>query len=135
MSDLTDQVDNLQDSIDDHESRVSDTESALSEQDGRITDVEQANADNQALIGQLDFPLNEDSIARIKEVFPSGVVTLSGGRATVTDARIGVNSVILYSIRTFAVLGATYGLALSDGSVEFQSSNAGDSSVLTYVIF
>lgn len=142
MSDFTDQIDNIQSSVDDHEDRLGTAEGSVDDHENRLSSVETSVGDGTT-IGQLDFPLTQDSIDRIKEVFPTGTVTLSSGTAIVTNPMIGPNSIILYSVQTSNGIGSIglgdphlrYSYVLSAGSVTFNSSIGTDSSTLGYVIY
>lgn len=118
--------------IDDLEQNTSDSFDAVNSD---IGDLSQQADDNQPLVGQLDFPLNQDSIDRIKEVFPTGTATLVAGTVTVNDTRIGANSVIFYSVTTPGGTQGSISYSLSTGTVTFISTSATDTSTVAYVIF
>lgn len=132
MEDLNQSIQDLSDRQDDFESNVGDTTDQIQSQ---VDDHTQQISDVAEKAGQLDFPLNENSIVRIKEVFPTGSATLSGGSVTVTDSRIGVNSVIQFSPTAFSGTRGGISYAVSAGQVVFTSTSATEASTLSYVIF
>jgi hypothetical protein len=143
MSDLSDQVDDMQDEVDDHEDRLETAEDTVSDHENRLETVEGYVGDGTA-IGQLTFPLNADTISYIQQVFPCGTVQLQSGTATVQNPLIGVNSTVIYCVA--AVSGytpsipsgggpyASYSYTLAPGQVTFNSSISADTSTLAYFI-
>ena len=134
MSDLTEQVDEIQGLVDDHESRVSSTESSLDEHENRIGSVESTIGDG-ATIGQLDFPLSADSQARIREVFPTGTFLLTGNAVTVTDANVSPNSIIMFSRINGGTVGNNIYAVAGSGTITFNSMGGNDGGTFTYVVF
>lgn len=129
---MQDEIDAINDRLDQNDSDLSDAADAADE---RMTDIENTQQDQSALVGQLDFPLNQDSIDRIKEVFPTGTATLSGGSVTVTDGRIGLNSTVLFSVVSAGGTQGFISTVLGVGSVTFSSNSGADTSKVKYVIF
>jgi len=136
MSDITDQIQDIAESVSDHEDRLGQTESIGDDHENRLGSVENVVGDGTT-IGQLDFPLSQDSIDRIKEVYPTNTVSLSGGSVTVSDPRIGVNTFVLYCIKTTSGITTTppyYSYSIAFGSITFNSSVGTDNSTLVYLI-
>jgi len=123
-----------QDFADNLDTSLNDIGNTIDEQNQNIE-----NLNNNA--GQLQFPLTQDTIDLIKEIFPTGTITLSGGTATLTDPRIGTNSTILFNIITPSVPGGGltppplyYYVTITGGQAVFNSSYSGDGSILNYLI-
>ena len=133
MSDLTDQIDNIQTSVDDHEDRLSTAEGTVDDHENRISTVEGYVGDGST-VGQLSFPLTPDTSQLIRQCFPTGTAQFSAGSVTVQDANISANSVILFSSTSSA---SAYGrwCVPGSGSVTFYSGDVTDSSSLSYVVF
>lgn len=140
MSELTDQIQELSDNF---EQLSTETQSSLDEHSQTIDDQSQTISDVSDRAGQLDFPLTPDSITRVKEIFPTGTATLSGGSVTVNDQNIQTSSVVFYSVVT-SVIGSViavgnahigYSYTLANGQITFTSTIASDASTLVYVIF
>ena len=104
MSDFSD----LKEQVDGHEDRITsleesldsfnnDTQTNIDNLDQSIIDIQQWEADNEANIGQLMFPLNQDSVDLIKQVFPTGSFTLVNGTATIVDGNVLETSKIFIS--------------------------------------
>lgn len=128
MSDLYDQVQ-------DHEDRISSLEDSSSQDESDTADLQDRMSSVEEKAGQLSFPLSQETIDLIKEVFPVGVVTLFGGTATITDPRISVGSNIQLSV---SAVGGSQGMlsyVAAAGSAVITSSDAGDTSDVSYVIF
>ena len=143
MDELSTQLEELTTNLDDTNSSLSDTQDTVSTHDDTLGDHETRLTDTEAKAGQLDFPLTQDSIARIKEVFPSGQVTLSGGTASVSNQNVNSISVILLSV---LVRGGVTGIAVGDphlvyyttivsGGFTVNSTISTDVSKIGYVIF
>lgn len=133
-------MDELKDTI----QEVSDNLSQLSDDTSNsIDEITQSVTDVSEKAGQLDFPLTADSIDRIKEVFPTGSVTLTSGVGIVSDPRVNQNNTIIYSVNTSSGIPVmavgnpqvTYSYALGNGAITFISSINTDTSTLVYVIF
>ena len=128
MSAITDQ-------LDDHEERISALEDGADQSsqttddlDSRITELE----DNQ---GQLQWPLSQDSIDLIKEVFPQGSITLVGGTATIFDDRISTDSNIQLTVSSPGGTQGFLSYVATPGQAVVSSTSGSDTSLIQYVIF
>ena len=147
MSDFTD----LQDQVNELEMIVSDNTDNFSDYQSQTDDSLQTIQDQQATdeenIGQLSFPLSQDTIDLIMELFPTGTVTLASGTATLVDNRISTTSTILFNITTPSVPTVTlsglapytftplyYYVTITAGQAVFHSSNGSDASILNYLL-
>ncbi len=128
MSALTDQVD-------DHEDRIATLEDASSQDESDATDIADRVQTLEDNSGQLLFPLSQDTIDLIKEVFPIGTVTLVGGHATIVDPRISVGSNIQLSVSAHGGTQGFLSYVASAGQAIINSTNAADTSDISYVIF
>lgn len=125
-------LDDIIDRLDQNDSDQQDANDSISQS---LDDLSTRSDDLDNRVGQLDFPLSEDSIARIKEVFPADQVTLSAGSVTKKDQRIGTYSTILFNVYAISGTPGFLSYTLATGSVTFHSTSASDSSVIKYVIF
>lgn len=143
MEELSSQLDELSTNLDDTNSSLSDTQDTVSTHDDTLGDHETRLTDTEEKAGQLDFPLTQDSITRIKEVFVSGQATLSGGGVFVSNPNVNSVSVILLSV---LIRGGVTAIAVGDphlvyyttivsGGFNINSTIATDVSTLGYVIF
>ena len=124
----------LQNAVQDHEDRITTQEDL--DLDNRLTPLEDLDLTNvvpdlQANEGQLVFPLSQDTVDLIKNVFPVGTVSLAGGSATVTDSRISTGSIIFLSDPSGTKSALSY--TATAGSMSIQSS--GSATLAAYVIF
>jgi hypothetical protein len=133
MSDLTDQVQDISDNLD---QLSSDTQVSLDDHSQTLDELGQAQTDINDRTGQLDFPLTQDSIDRVKEIFPtSTTASMVAGTITVNDQQVQTSSKIIYSI---SIKGGTQGfmsLTQTNGQVIFTSTSNTDTSTINYVIF
>jgi hypothetical protein len=112
--DTTDTVSTISDTIDDHESRVSDIEN------------------NGA---QLAFPLSQDSIDQIKQIFPVSSATLVAGVANITDSNILASSTIIYSVnKASGTQGFLSITSQTDSAMTITSTSNTDTSSINYLI-
>lgn len=128
MSALTDQVD-------DHEERISELEDASDNSSQTEDDLDSRITDLESTAGQLQWPLSQDSIDLIKECFPQDSVKLVAGAATIFDSRISAASNIQLSV---SAAGGTQGFlsyVATAGQAVITSTSAGDTSVVSYVLF
>jgi hypothetical protein len=126
--DLVQQVDDLQNTSDDHTDAISNHDDTLNDHESRVNEIETNGA-------QLQFPLSQDSIDQIKQLFPSGTGTLVAGVASITDSNIQQSSLIIYSVLKS---GGTQGFlsitAQSNGSMTITSTSNTDISTINYLI-
>lgn len=144
-------IDDLQEQIDDINDGFSDFQDDTSQNFSDIQDYQNDNDQNvsdlQGSEGQLAFPLTQDTIDLINQQFPRGQITLSGGTATLLDARIAPTSTIIYSVGSASGVGSTsfsafpvtvkplqYSVAVSAGQAVFASSYSTDSSTINYLL-
>lgn len=121
-------------------------DTSLSDIGNTIDEQAQAVETLNESAGQLQFPLTQDTIDLIKEIFPTGVITLVGGTATLIDPRISTTSTILFNIITphvptvaisstpFTLTPLYYYVTITNGQAVFYSSSAGDTSILNYLL-
>jgi ElaB/YqjD/DUF883 family membrane-anchored ribosome-binding protein len=130
VSDLTDNLNDLSDSFGsystDNDSNISDIQESIQDQSDSIE-----NLNNNA--GQLSFPLTQDTIDLLRSIFITGTVTIGSG-STVTDPRIGVNSIVLFSVTNSAGTAGFISASKATGQVIFGSTSGADHSTLNYLI-
>jgi len=114
FDDLVDQVSDLSDNFDD-----------LSNSLGDMTDRP----------GQLDVPLDDQTLQAIKGCFFAGVATLVAGSVTVYSAAIFSDSTIIISRNALGgTAGHLYLSAQSGGTFTIQSTSLTDTSSVNYII-
>ncbi len=126
FDELAQQVEDLQSASEDNADTVSGLQDSVGDHEDRISSTEETS-------GQLTWPLSQDTIDLIKEIFPQGKVTLAGGTADIKDVRISADTVILYCR---AAPGGTIGhlsiTSQSAGIATVTSSSALDTSDVYY---
>lgn len=124
--DLVQQLDDLQQTSDDNSDTVSSIQDITDDHESRIVPLEDTS-------GQLVFPLSQDTIDLIKELFVTDTVSLVAGTITITDPRISADMTVLYSRATpGGVLGHLSIAAQSSGSITITSSSNTETSTLYY---
>lgn len=138
MEELYQQIEEITQRLDDNETSLQDFSDSL---DTNLSDIQQTideqtqNLDNlNETQGQLQFPLNQETIDLIKEQFPVGAVALQAGLATVKDGRITNTSILMLSVSSPAGTRGFLSYAVSDGQVIITSTSATDTSTVTYLI-
>lgn len=131
---ITDDIDSITQELSDTQDNVSTLSDASNDQDNRLQSVETTVGDGSN-IGQLQFPLNSDTVSYIKGVFPTGSVTLSSGSATVQDTNVLTSSTVIVCRSVLSGTAGNISYTQSAGSLTFLSSNIADNSTLVYVIF
>ena len=141
MDDIQQQIDDMNQRLDDNDSSLSDFSDNL---DSSINDIQSTLDDNASSIetlnessGQLTYPLTQDTIDLIKEIYPTGFVTLVGGTITLTDPRISTTSVIILTCVTPIGTQGLLSYAASSGQAIISSKTTpagGDNSIINYVI-
>ena len=135
---MQNQIDEINDRLDQNDSDTQDYQSDISDHfddfqsslDDNSSSIEELNQN----VGQLAFPLTQDTVDLIKEQFPCGFVTLSAGQATITDARI---SAISNMFLTYVGSGAgegTLSYVASNGSAIIYSTSNTDTNKVSYLI-
>jgi len=128
----------LYDQVQDHEDRITNAEGNQSTDEDTITDHEDRMSSLEETAGQLQFPLSQDTIDMIKQLFPTGTVTLPGGtpnQAIIKDNSISPSSVIVIAV---SAAGGTQGIlsyAASSGQAIVESTSATDTSTVAYVLY
>ena len=138
MEDIQQQIDDIVSRLDENDSSQQDFSDTLDSSmndlqtliDENSTNIDQLTEDS----GQLAFPLTQDTIDLIKEIYPTGFITLVGGTATLIDGRISANSNILLTASTVAGTQGILSYAAIAGQAVINSSQAGDISTISYLI-
>lgn len=127
---VSDIQDNVGDFTQDDFNNLSDT---VQTHDDAITDIQNNGA-------QLQFPLNQDTINLIRQLFPIGNTQLGvGGTVTLTDSRVSSGSILV--LTNTGISGATQGTLsyvatnASTNNLVISSSSSTDRSFISYIIF
>lgn len=132
FDDLVDQLNDLSDNFGDYtdsnDSTVQDLTDTVSEHDDSINTLEQT-------AGTLTFPLAQDTVNLIKNIFPTGTAKLVLGTVGVINPNVSPSSIIMLSNAGKSVGVGILSYAASAGSFTINSSNSGDASLIAYVIF
>lgn len=83
----------------------------------------------------LQFPLSQETVDLIKEVFPTGKATLSSGTVTVSDSRVSPSSVIMLTVSSPSGTRGFISYTASAGSFVINSSSGTETSIISYVIY
>ncbi len=136
---MQDQIDQINDRLDENDQSFQEFSDQLDDTFSQTQDTsddhEQRISDLEANSGQLSFPLTQDSIDLIKEQFPCGFATLVAGTVTILDPRISTTSNIFLTVATPGGTRGFLSYAAASGSVIITSTAAGETSVISYVIF
>lgn len=143
FDELEQTVQELTTRADDNDQSMFDLQDSIDSSFGDVTqsvqDV-QDNLDNVTPdIGQLSFPLSQDTIDLIKEIYPTGLATLVGGTVIINDLRVSVNSNILLTYARIIGTPGVLSYTASSGSFSIQSTQVAsppgtDSSIVSYMI-
>jgi len=138
MDDIQSQIDDILSRLDENDSSFSDlsdsVDSSTSDLQSTLDDQSSTISDLQEASGQLTFPLTQETIDLIKEQFPVGQVTLSGGTTTLKDERISTNSNIFLSVNTANGSLGFLSSVITSGQAIINSSDVGDNSIISYLI-
>ena len=159
MSDFSDQIQEHEDRItsleDNQEQSSNDLQQYQDDLANNLEEIQQQQSDDEANIGQLTFPLSQDTIDLITEQAPAilqqyinqgygGQITLVGGIGTATSNLITATSLIFYAragINGSTKLGFLYVSAQSAGTFTITSlktdssgTETNDISIISYII-
>lgn len=131
----------LYDQVQEHEDRLGGVEDAQSADEDTLSDHEDRVGTLENDSGQLQFPLSQDTIDLIKELYPTGTVTLPapGGMSvnsvTITDPRISAGSVIMLTVSAASGTQGDLSYVASAGSAVVTSTSSTEGSDVSYVLF
>src|ERR1035437_98636 len=132
FDDITTRLDesdsSLQDYTDQLDNNLNDSQAEVDDHETRITELE-------ANIGQLTFPLSQDTIDLIKEIYPTGFVTLVSGTATsLLDPRVSPTSNSLLTVSSMIGSPGFLAYTASAGQAIIYSTSGADNSIISYLL-
>lgn len=153
MSDFTDLQDRVTQLEDNADQNSMDLEQQNNDLNQTLEDIQNQIQTDEETLGQLTFPLSQDTIDLISEQAPAilkayvsqgygGTITLVGGTYTLLNSNIGVDSIIIYSTITSGGIPVIavgdkhlyYEVVITAGQAVFTSSLGTDTSTLSYLI-
>lgn len=138
MDELQTQIDETNTRIDDIDASITElsdnTTSSSQDLETSIDETKESLDEVNDKVGQLEYPLSQDTIDLIKEIYPTGFITLAGGTATLKDGRISTISNILLTV---SIPGGTQGFlsyVASNGQAVITSTSGTETSIISYMI-